>query len=126
MARRHSVAALSGSPRPCLLPDPSLGRSDVAPHQSGGPELWQRDGSVCTYQLCEAQVIPSCAYWVYTGALLGIVLPPSQKRLVRAGKVEKGALESEGWGEEDKSRTHRYKVQQASFFVPFVSHNIHF
>lgn len=79
MARRHSAAALPSSPRLRLLPDPSSGRSDVAPHQSRGPEPRQRDGSVCTYQQCEAQLIPSYAHPVYTGALLGILLLPNQR-----------------------------------------------
>lgn len=128
MARRHSAAALPSSPRLRLLPDPSRGRSDVAPHQSRGPEPRQRDGSVCTYQQREAQLIPSCAHPGYTGALLGILLPPGQRqpgfwlKVPRERRLGVGGLGNK----EGKSRTERYKVQQAPLCLPFVSHRIHF
>jgi hypothetical protein len=79
VVRRHSAAALPNSLRLHLLPDPSQGGSDVAPHQSRGLEERRRDCRVCTYQGCGAGLIPSCAHRVYTDKLLGILPLPGQR-----------------------------------------------
>lgn len=50
MSRRHSAAAHPNPPSLCLrlLPDPSPGGSDVAPHQSGGPGVGA-EGQSCLH-----------------------------------------------------------------------------